>query len=214
MIMEKQMKRKRSYVINKRFQYGKSIRVVGTVTVLLAIIIIVVGIMISINNKKTAENNRIVMSNIDNIKKILDLQQSIYLKFSMIPTGVDQKTFSGIAIDLTKDYNASTRNLNASSTANEAIIKSNNKIITTNTYLIIAVIIITLSGLGILFVWMIRHTHRIAGPIYLMTLYGNEVIKGGKPQMRNLRNKDEFEDFYNLFRQLCEKIIESNSEKK
>ena len=40
-----------------------------------------------------------------------------------------QKTFSKIAIELTKDYNGSTRNLNASISANEAIIKSNEKIL-------------------------------------------------------------------------------------
>ncbi len=208
------MKKRRSYVINKKFQYGKAITMVGTVTILISVIILAVGIMISVNNKKTAENNKKIMSNIENIKKILDLQQSIYLKFSMIPTGVDQKTFSGIAVDLTKDYNESTRNLNVSSSANEEIIKSNNKIIATNTYLIVGVIIITLSGLFIIFIWMIKHTHRIAGPIYLMTMYGNEILNGGKPKMRNLRDKDEFEDFYNLFRQMGEQIIKNSGGKK
>ncbi len=204
------MKRKRSYVVDKKFQYGKSLRVVGAVTILLAAVILAVGVMISINNGKTAENNKKVISNLDNIKKILELQQSIYLQFASVPYGVDEKTFTKIAVELTKDYNTSTRNLNASSLANEEIIKSNNDIITANTYLIIAVIIITISGLGVLFAVLIRYTHRISGPIYLMTLYGNEVLKGGKPQMRNLRSKDEFDDFYNLFRQMAEKIMEKD----
>ncbi len=203
------MNRKRSYVIDKKFQYGKSIKVVGAVTILIAVIILTVGVIISINNKKTEENNKVIISNIDNIKKILDLQQDIYLKFSMIPTGVDEKTFSKIAIDLTKDYNDSTKSLNATSSANEEIIISNNKIIKTNTYLIIAVIIITLSGLGILFRSIVINTHRIAGPVYLMTLYANEILKGGHPQMRDLREKDEFTEFYDLFRQMGEKIIEN-----
>jgi len=202
--------KKRNYIIDKKFQYEKSIKMVGAVTILLAVIILAVGIMISINNKKTAENNKVIMNNLDNIKKILDLQQSIYLKFASIPYGVDQKTFSGIAIELTKDYNNSTRSLNASSLSNEEIIKSNNNIITTNTFLIIAVIIITFTGLGILFTRLIRYTHRISGPIYLMTLYGNEILNGGKPKMRNLRDKDDFVEFYNLFRKMGEKIIENN----
>ncbi|HNX23708.1 MAG TPA: hypothetical protein PKG60_06640 [Spirochaetota bacterium] len=201
--------KKRSYIIDKKFQYGKSLRVVGAVTILLAVVIMAVGLMISINNGKTAENNKLIMNNIDNIKNILDLQQSIYMKFATVPYGVDEKTFTKIAVELTKDYNTSTRNLNASSTANEEIIKSNNSIITTNTYLIIAVIIVTLSGLGILFTLLIRYTHRISGPIYLMTMYGNEILNGGKPKMRNLRDKDEFDEFYNLFRQMAKKIIEN-----
>lgn len=203
------MRQKRNYVINKKFQYGKSIRVVGTVTILIAVIILFVGIIISINNKKTADNNKVIITNIDNIKKILDLQQQIYLKFSMIPTGVDKETFSRIAVSLTKDYNSSTRNLNLTSTANEEIIKSNNRIISTNTYLIFIVIIITFIGLGILFVRLVRHTHRIAGPIYLMSMYAKEILNGGKPRMRDLRENDEFTEFYNLFRQMGEKIIEN-----
>lgn len=204
------MKRKRSYIIDRKFQYGKSLKVVGSVTLLLAAVILAVGLMISLNNEKTAENNRKIINNIDNIKKILELQQSIYLQFASVPYGVDEKTFTRIASELTRDYNSSTRSLNASSLSNEEIIKSNNNIITTNTYLIIAVIIITLAGLGILFLVLIRYTHRISGPIYLMTLYGNEVLKGGKPQMRNLRDKDEFDEFYNLFRKMAEKIMEKD----
>ena len=208
------MKYKRRYVINKKFQYGKSLRIVGATTVLIAVVIITVGIIISINNAKTSENNRLIINNTDNIKKILELQQGIYLKFSMIPTGVDEKTFSKTAIALTEDYNKSTRNLNANSSANQEIINSNNKIIKTNTYLIISIIIITLSGLGILFVLLVRHTHRIAGPIHLMTLYADEILNGGKPKMRNLRDNDEFMEFYHLFRQMGEKIIENNNSKK
>jgi len=207
------MKNRKNYVIDKKFQYGKSIKIVGAVTTLLVLVILSVGIIISINNKKTSENNTLLMTNTENIKKILDLQQGIYMKFAMIPYGVDQKTFAKIATELTKDYNNSTRNLHTSSSANEEIIKSNNSIISTNTYLIAAVIIITLAGLGLLFTILIRHTHRIAGPIFLMTKYGNEILKGEKPQMRDLREKDEFVEFYNLFRQMINKIVEIENKK-
>jgi len=205
------MKYKRSYIIDKKFQYEKSIRVIGSVAVLIAVIIITVGIMISINNKRTSDNNKLIMNNIDNINTILDLQQSIYLKFMMIPTGVDESTFTKIARELTKDYNNSTRSLNASSASNQEIILSNNKIIAINSYLILAVIIITLLGLIVLFIRVIKYTHRISGPMYLMTMYAKDILNGGKPQMRNLRDNDEFADFYNLFRQMGEKII--NDEK-
>jgi hypothetical protein len=205
------MKYKRSYIIDKKFQYGKSIRVIGSVAVLIAVIIITVGIMISINNKKTSDNNKLIMNNSDNINTILDLQQSIYLKFMMIPTGFDESTLTKIARDLTKDYNNSTKSLNASSAANQEIILSNNRIITINSYLILAVIIITLLGLIVLFIRVVKYTHRISGPIYLMSTYAKEILNGGKPHMRNLRDNDEFSDFYNLFRQMGERII--NNEK-
>lgn len=207
------MKYKRSYVIDKKFQYGKSLRLVGAVTVIIAVVILAVGLLISINNRKTSENNKLIISNIENINTILDLQQSIYLKFLMIPTGVDEKTFSKIALTLTKDYNYSTRSLNATSASNQEIIISNNKIIRTNAYLILAIIIITITGLVILFIRLVRYTHRISGPIYLMSMYAKEILNGGKPQMRDLRDKDEFTEFYDLFRQMGEKIIEQGNTK-
>lgn len=203
------MKRKRSYIIDKKFQYGKSIKVVGAVTILLAFIILAVGVIISLNNHKTSKNNKLIMSNTENINRILDLQQSIYMRFSMIPYGVDQQTYSRIAVELTKDYNNSIKNLNASSLANEEIIKSNNNIIIVNTILIIAIIVMTFSGLGILFTMLIRHTHRISGPIYLMTMYGNEILNGKKPNMRKLRDKDEFGEFYEIYKKICAKAMKN-----
>ena len=205
------MKYKRSYVIDKKFQYGKSLRLVGAVTVIIAVVILAVGLLISINNRKTGENNKLIISNIENINTILDLQQSIYLKFLMIPTGVDEKTFSKIALTLTKDYNYSTRSLNATSASNQEIIISNNKIIRTNTYLILAVILITITGLVILFIRLVRYTHRISGPIYIMSMYAKEILNGGKPVMRDLRENDEFTEFYDLFRQMGEKIIQQEN---
>lgn len=205
------MKYKRSFVIDKKFQYGKSLRVVGAVTAIIAVIILAVGLLISINNRKTGDNNKLIISNIENINTILDLQQSIYLKFLMIPTGVDEKTFSKIALTLTKDYNYSTRSLNATSASNQEIIISNNKIIRTNTYLILAVILITITGLVILFIRLVRYTHRISGPIYIMSMYAKEILNGGKPVMRDLRENDEFTEFYDLFRQMGEKIIQQEN---
>jgi len=208
------MKNRKNYIVDKKFQYGRSIRAIGAVTILLAVLILAVGLKISINNKQTAENNKVLIDNSDNIKKILELQQSIYMKFSTIPYGVDKKTFSSISIDLTKDYNSSTRNLHETSVSNDEIIKSNNEIMKTNNYLIILMIVITVSGLAILFIKLIKYTHRISGPIYLMTLYGNEILKGGKPEIRKLRDKDEFEDFYSLFTEMCERIIEKDTDVK
>ena len=201
------MKNRKNYVIDKEFQLDKSFKVIGAVTALIAVIILAVGIMISLNNRKTAQNNSGIMGNTNNIKKIIELQQSIYMKFSLIPYGVDKKTFTAIATDLTKDYNNSTKKLNESVVSNEEIIKSNDAIIRANTYLIIAVVIFTLAGIAILFISVIRHTHRISGPIYMMTRYSKEILNGETPEMRDLREKDEFKEFYDLFRQMGEKII-------
>jgi len=58
----------------------------------------------------------------------------------------------------------------------------------------LAFAVITAVGVG---VWSIYSSHRLCGPLYLITQYLNEVRDGRIPaNLRSLRKKDEFKDFY------------------
>jgi hypothetical protein len=49
-------------------------------------------------------------------------------------------------------------------------------------------------------------THRVAGPILLMTRYMTELSQGRYPVMRALRENDELKDFFSLFRGLVDRL--------
>ena len=57
-----------------------------------------------------------------------------------------------------------------------------------------------------MFVMIIKITHRISGPIYVMSGYMKDIIDGKLPTPRNLREKDGFREFYELFREMIEVI--------
>ena len=57
---------------------------------------------------------------------------------------------------------------------------------------------------------IIRITHRISGPIYVMSNYIKDIINGDFPDPRPLRDKDELKKFYSLFVDLVDSIKEKH----
>ncbi|MDY6932617.1 MAG: hypothetical protein SVZ03_00165 [Spirochaetota bacterium] len=76
-------------------------------------------------------------------------------------------------------------------------------------YFIIVMIVIQSAIIFLLFIFI---THKISGPVYVMTQYLRELRMGNIPKVRRLREKDELQDFHN---ELCETIknISSRFEK-
>ena len=59
----------------------------------------------------------------------------------------------------------------------------------------------------IFFFILILQTHRIAGPVYVMTYYMKEFLDGRKHEhLRPLRKHDQLKDFYQLFKEFMAKI--------
>ena len=67
-------------------------------------------------------------------------------------------------------------------------------------YFIIIMIVIQSSIIFVLFIYI---THKISGPIYVMTQLLQELKQGKIPKYRPLRKKDELQDMY---AELCETI--------
>ena len=60
----------------------------------------------------------------------------------------------------------------------------------------------------ILFYYLIRLTHAISGPIYVMTQHIEDIIEGNEPSVRGLRENDQLQDFYERFVEMTMKIQE------
>lgn len=86
-------------------------------------------------------------------------------------------------------------------------IESMKLMVSNNTFLIWAVTaLVVLQGLVLFFVLIIK-THRIAGPIYVMSGYMRQIIGGKIPgSMRAIRTKDSLKDFYELFCVMIERL--------
>lgn len=165
------MKQRKQYIINKKFQLKTTFSVIAIVFVIVAIIIAAIGVNAAANNKRLIHIIQIQ----DNIVEAL-------IAYSQSPHDSDQKlAIQNIANDHVNNINTIKR-----------IIELNNIL------LIIIIAFVILQGIVLYFI-LIRKTHKIAGPVYVMSNYFNDIIKGTIPNPRPLRKNDELQDFYELF---------------
>ena len=183
------MKRKKK-LINKKFQLRTTFSILGLKYLVFTVIIAAVSINMASNNRKltaTVERQKNIVATQDNIFKAL-------LSFSRERTWESLKISTGeVAKDIERNRNLLSKNIEAISEISD------------NNYLLLYVIIGFLIIQGfVLYVVLIRKTHRISGPIYIMSRHMEDIIAGREPEMRSLREKDEFRDFYDLFRKMVE----------
>ena len=89
-----------------------------------------------------------------------------------------------------------------------------NKIISYNNIVFVFLLAFLIILIILLYYLLISNTHRISGPVLVMTEYINDIIKGKFPDIRPLRGKDEFKEFYDLFSKMVETLKERDKEKR
>lgn len=196
------MKNRKQVLIDKKFQLSKSFSVIGIVFVIITAIIIFMGIFIMSNNQKLELKNADMKNSIDDIRQIMDLQQKVFIALSSRALSDNEEVNANEASQLNADYNSSIIKLMNAIKNNESIVVSNVDIMERNNWLIVIVITCLFVGVLVLCFLMIRFTHRISGPIWVMSKHLKEVLNGQTPTMHDLREKDEFKEFYDLFRQV------------
>ncbi len=202
------MKYRKQYMIDKKFQLKKSFSIIGSVSIIIAIVIITAGTIITLNSRKIAKNNTSIINNTKSIRNNIEIQQNNLIEYSLMPHGKDNTAVKKGPNDLITDYNRSMDMLNKSIKSNEDMLISNNDIVNVNIWLFIIIILVTVIGIAILFLQLIRETHRISGPIFVMKRYIKEILDGKSPDMRDLREKDDLKEFYVLFKQMADRLIE------
>lgn len=179
------MSRRKRYLIDKKLQLRATFSIIVVVTTLSVIIISAIAFIVVYNNEK--------------LENILKIQDNIVEFLESRISNVDSQIYRGVLENIAKNH---TNN-----------IKTLNRIVKNNKILILSIIVFTIFQGIILYIILIRITHRISGPIYLMSLYIQEIIEGGHPVPRALRSKDELKDFYELFKQMVIALEERENKK-
>ncbi|MCP4132273.1 MAG: hypothetical protein GY754_14980 [bacterium] len=174
---------RKQYLIDKEFQRRTTFSIIGIVTLITAIIVGVIGANVFINN--------------DRIENIYELENSIFTSISTISEmGMDTETNRKTMQLQFKNHDNNMKNLQN--------LMFHNKIL-----LLIILSIVVIQGF-ILYILLIRKTHRISGPIYVISNYMKEIIEGKYPYPRPLRDKDELKDFYELFKKMIRSLEDRN----
>ena len=174
------MRKRKHYIIDKKFQLKTTISIIGITSLIVAIIIGSISINIANNNKKL-ENIILIQNNV--VEALITFAQ------------INQDRTQKIAIkNIAKDhYN------------NIETIKN---IINLNITFVMLIIIFAILQCIILFFIMIRKTHKISGPAYVLSGYIKEILKGNYPEPRSLREGDELREIHALFVNMIEYLKE------
>ncbi len=170
------MGKRKQVIIDKKFQFKTTFSIIGVVTIITAFIIGAIAVSIVYNNIK--------------LENIHVLEDKIVHYLSQAPTQekIDHQARRGVFLNHVKN------------------LKTMKRIIKYNKILMVVLILMVIAQGIILYLLLIRKTHRISGPIYVMSNYMKEIIDGKMPQTRQLREKDELKDFYDIFVEMVETL--------
>ncbi len=175
------MLKRKKYIIDRKFQLRTAFSVVGFTAAVSLVIIAAIASSIVYNNEK--------------INNIYEIENNIFQLMQDTSINCNESSnFGDMTQMLTKNHELNLYNINR--------INHNNRLL-----LISLVTCLVLQGI-LLFIMIVKITHRITGPVHVMSGYMNDIIEGKLPTPRDLREKDEFKEFYNLFRKMIESIKE------
>ncbi len=172
--------KRKQYVIDKKFQYNVSFKAVALPLVTVLIVGFVLLFFAVRNNNYI---NTIVKTQGDMIEMFLTTPALVN---SNNPTIKNAKSTFDNNIGMLQE------------------IKRNSQIVM---YFIIAMIIVQSVIIFAIFIFI---THKISGPIWVMTRYLREVQQGKKPLGRPLRKNDQLQNFYAELQATIEKLRGKN----
>ncbi len=197
------MTKRKQYLIDKEYQLKTTFSIIGIVAIIIAVMIVIIGTNIVINNRTMDRNNTQINTNNEKIKNINEIQDNIVHFLSSRSLTSEDKIYKQAIRDVANNHVTNMKNMKEIMKSNDDIMKSNAGIMNLNNYLLVVIIILIIAGTALLYVQLIRRTHRVSGPIYVMKMYMKSVLEGKFPDsMRELRKTDELKDFYNMFREM------------
>jgi nitrogen fixation/metabolism regulation signal transduction histidine kinase len=165
---------RKKYVLDKKFQIGISFKAIFPP---LITTLAILAVLLFFANETNNHANRII----DNQVKLIEM-------FLSNPAFQDSKDSMVTEADSTLKNNS-------------GIIK---KIKKNSSIVLYFLIIMTVVQTVIIFSLFIFFSHKISGPIHVMTNHLREIRKGNMPEFRPLRKNDELREFYDEFRQTLE----------
>lgn len=185
--------KRKQMIVDRKFQLGTTLSIIGISFLVLLIIIAAIGYVSLENNNK--------------MKNILEKQDQIFQALNAennnaISIIEQMQSAAGKKSPKAEFEKADFSSMMKDHLSNLASLKN---MIDNNKKLLGVIIIFIVIQIIFLYVVLIRKTHRIAGPVFVMSRYMREMLAGRTPQtLRPLRKHDEFQEFYKLFRDMVE----------
>lgn len=186
------MEKRKNLIIDKKFQLKMTFSIIATIFIVVTIIITVLGINAVDNNRKVDKT----------IKKLEDVIVSNGQHLEALQNYIDIKTVQ----DMKLATKILTKNMNENLSIMNKHIAVLNNIIKRNYILFTVIILFFVLQTIILYFVILRKTHNISGPIFLLKNNILEMLNGKAPEIRPLRKDDEFKELYDLFIKLSDDL--------
>ncbi|MDR3237763.1 MAG: hypothetical protein LBT84_04590 [Spirochaetia bacterium] len=186
--MDLNLNRRKSRIINDNFQLKIILSITGAVIIGFLVIIALVMIIQS-------QNSRIVIKSGRNIITVC-ARDTLFIS-SFMEDAFKKNPSPELFEEMKKEHDNNMMVIQENIEQMELISKRN--------FWIISIIIFLVFFFTIFLTCYLRRvTFHISGPIYVMQRQINDILEGRTPFFRELRDKDEFKDFYKSFRKLVE----------
>jgi len=172
------MFKRKQYIIDKGIQLRTTFTAIGFTFLCVTLFIVLMGVYINETNKR--------------IRNIIITEDQIFQVLTTVTdTGSEEQ--SAMNVEMARQHQANMETVT--------------KMVNSNIWIIWGIIAaVFLSGIIFFFILIIQ-THRIAGPVYVMTYYMKEFLDGRKHEhLRPLRKHDQLKDFYQLFKEFMAKV--------
>ncbi len=182
--------KKRQIIVNRKFQVHIAASFAAVTAVTMAAIIIMLSAVLILNNLMLEGITR-------NQQTLSGTQGEIFKTLIALSTSKNLK-----------NVHISTTELQHDNENTKVLLDQNNEkiknITERNKRLILILIISAVVQSIIVFYLMIRRSHRISGPVFLLNRYIKEMKNGGYPEIRPLRTNDDFQELFKNFRELAD----------
>jgi nitrogen fixation/metabolism regulation signal transduction histidine kinase len=174
------MSKRKQYVVDKKFQLKTTFSILGMIVLAGIIIVSSIGISIAVNNERL---NNVVVIHSNIVDALLTYAQEI-------PGAGDSAAIKN------------------ASKVNAQNIETINKILFHNNLLLLVIVGVILCLSIVTFFMLIKLTHRISGPVMVISGYLRQIIDGKLPHVRQLREDDELKDLNELVKEMVAKLKE------
>lgn len=188
--------KKRQIIINGKFQLGMAFSFAALSALIMTVVIIILSGLLITNNSKLRDISV-------NQQQLADTQIEIFKTLIHIVETEDISKLHISAPTVKQDNERNLELVNKNNAMIREITGRNNRIIA---LLIGSAVIQSL----IIFYIMLKRSHRISGPLFLLNRYIDEMKKGNYPEIRPLRANDDFHDLFDNFRELIDRQKKNN----
>jgi predicted PurR-regulated permease PerM len=200
------MAKRKQYIIDKKFQLKTTFKIIGSIFVVVALLtVLIVYNIINVNKEIKSLNENIKDTNLE-IANIMEIEDDIVQVLSVPIPNLNTQN-QKMNLKMAQHHDTNMKKVKNRINKNEKFIEILKSRLNVNLILLFSVIgILIIQGI-VFFYMLIRQTHRIAGPIYVISQYMNQIINGEIPKkIRKLRDKDYLNDFYSLFEEMLKNI--------